>query len=82
LTDEYRLVGIIAAILLSTTVATSTITQFAVAYPSRVVESAEEGSAAAWRIPENWGIDDPEYAMSKSLTPSFQSQDIESACNL
>jgi hypothetical protein len=71
LTDRFRLVGIIAAVLLSTTIATSTITQFAVTYPSRIIESGEKGIAVAWRLDESWGIDDPEYAISKSFSPSL-----------
>ncbi|KAM0233074.1 hypothetical protein ACHAP5_010541 [Fusarium lateritium] len=57
------LVGNIAAVLLSTTIATSTITQFAVTYPSRTMESGEKGIAVAWRLGESWGFDDPEYAV-------------------
>ncbi|KIL84968.1 hypothetical protein FAVG1_11838 [Fusarium avenaceum] len=57
------LVGIIAAVLLTTTIATSTITQFAITYPSRIVESGEKGIAVAWRLDERWGINDPDYAV-------------------
>ncbi|WZH42053.1 uncharacterized protein QYS62_003021 [Fusarium acuminatum] len=58
------LVGIIAAVLLTTTIATSTITQFAITYPSRVIESGEKGIAVAWRLNESWGIDNPDYAIN------------------
>ncbi|KAL9571895.1 hypothetical protein ACKAV7_003884 [Fusarium commune] len=56
------IVGIIAAFLLSTTIATSTITQFAVTYPSRFGQDGSEGIAGAWRIGESWGKDEPNYA--------------------
>ncbi|KAG4259284.1 hypothetical protein FPRO03_12960 [Fusarium proliferatum] len=55
-------VGIIAAFLLSTTIATSTITQFAVTYPSRFGQDGSKGSAEAWRLGENWGKDELDYA--------------------
>ncbi|CEI62435.1 unnamed protein product [Fusarium venenatum] len=57
-------VGIIAAFLLSTTIATSTITQFAVTYPSRYIEDTKKGSAEAWRLEESWGRDYPDYALN------------------
>ncbi|KAF5567957.1 hypothetical protein FPHYL_3020 [Fusarium phyllophilum] len=56
-------IGIIAAFLLSTTIATSTITQFAVTYPSRFNQEGTKGSAEAWRIEESWGKDEPNYAL-------------------
>ncbi|KAK2668000.1 Protein of unknown function DUF3176 [Fusarium oxysporum f. sp. vasinfectum] len=55
-------VGIIAAFLLSTTLATSTITQFAVTYPSRFNQDGSKGSAEAWKLEESWGKDEPNYA--------------------
>ncbi|RGP60900.1 hypothetical protein FSPOR_10401 [Fusarium sporotrichioides] len=55
-------VGIIAAFLLTTTIATSTITQFAVTYPSRVNPDGSKGSAEAWRLGESWGKDEPNFA--------------------
>ncbi|KAI3572040.1 hypothetical protein IWW34DRAFT_709064 [Fusarium oxysporum f. sp. albedinis] len=55
-------VGIIAAFLLSTTIATSTITQFAVTYPSRFNQDGSKGRAEAWRLGESWGKDEPNYA--------------------
>ncbi|RBR21966.1 uncharacterized protein FIESC28_04679 [Fusarium coffeatum] len=55
-------VGIIAAFLLSTTIATSTITQFAVTYPSRLNQDGSKGSAEAWRLGESWGKDESNYA--------------------
>ncbi|KAF5549525.1 hypothetical protein FMEXI_4226 [Fusarium mexicanum] len=55
-------VGIIAAFLLSTTIATSTITQFAVTYPSRFGQDGTKGSAEAWRLGESWGKDESNYA--------------------
>ncbi|KAF5978832.1 hypothetical protein FCOIX_5634 [Fusarium coicis] len=56
-------VGIIAAFLLSTTIATSTITQFSITYPSRFNQDGSKGSAEAWRLGESWGKDDPDYAI-------------------
>ncbi|SCO53762.1 uncharacterized protein FFNC_15170 [Fusarium fujikuroi] len=55
-------VGIIAAFLLSTTIATSTITQFAVTYPSRFSQDGSNGNAEAWRLGENWGKEELDYA--------------------
>ncbi|GKU05618.1 hypothetical protein FLAG1_09377 [Fusarium langsethiae] len=55
-------IGIIAAFLLTTTIATSTITQFAVTYPSRVNPDGSNGSAEAWRLGESWGKDEPNFA--------------------
>ncbi|RGP58877.1 hypothetical protein FLONG3_11351 [Fusarium longipes] len=55
-------VGIIAAFLLSTTIATSTITQFAVTYPSKFGQDGTKGSAEAWRLGESWGKDESNYA--------------------
>ncbi|KAJ4079620.1 hypothetical protein NW769_015104 [Fusarium oxysporum] len=55
-------VGIIAAFLLSTTIATSTITQFSVTYPSRFNQDGSKGRAEAWRLGESWGKDEPNYA--------------------
>ncbi|KAF4946585.1 hypothetical protein FGADI_11064, partial [Fusarium gaditjirri] len=60
-------VGIIAAFLLSTTIATSTITQFAVTYPSRFNQDGSKGSAEAWRIGESWGKDEPNYAFMDNV---------------
>ncbi|KAF5674705.1 hypothetical protein FDENT_9961 [Fusarium denticulatum] len=56
-------VGIIAAFLLSTTIATSTITQFAVTYPSRFNQDGSKGSTEVWRLGESWGKDEPDYAI-------------------
>ncbi|EXK78379.1 hypothetical protein FOQG_16944 [Fusarium oxysporum f. sp. raphani 54005] len=56
-------VGIIAAFLLSTTIATSTITQFAITYPSRFNQDGSKGGAEAWRLGESWGKDEPDYAI-------------------
>ncbi|KAK7575385.1 hypothetical protein V3481_017345 [Fusarium oxysporum f. sp. vasinfectum] len=61
-THKNRFVGIIAAFLLSTTLATSTITQFAVTYPSRFNQDGSKGSAEAWKLEESWGKDEPNYA--------------------
>ncbi|KAK1839988.1 hypothetical protein CCHR01_17392 [Colletotrichum chrysophilum] len=46
-----RSIGILSALLLISGIATSTLTQSAVAYPSREVRVEAEGSAVAWRIP-------------------------------
>ncbi|KAK2469059.1 hypothetical protein H9L39_19327 [Fusarium oxysporum f. sp. albedinis] len=61
-------VGIIAAFLLSTTIATSTITQFAVTYPSRFNQDGSKGRAEAWRLGESWGKDEPNYAFRYEVT--------------
>ncbi|KAF5515254.1 hypothetical protein CGCS363_v001682 [Colletotrichum siamense] len=45
------IVGIVSALLLTSAIATSTLTQFTVTYPSRNVTITTEGSAAAWRTP-------------------------------
>ncbi|KAF5638574.1 uncharacterized protein FTJAE_5237 [Fusarium tjaetaba] len=63
-------VGIIAAFLLSTTTATSTITQFAITYPSRFNQDGSKGSAEAWRLGESWGKDEPDYAIMNELAIS------------
>ncbi|KAF6818031.1 hypothetical protein CSOJ01_02168 [Colletotrichum sojae] len=44
------LVGIFSAVLFVTSIATSTLTQSVVSYPSRNVSIAEEGRARAWKI--------------------------------
>ncbi|KAF4876835.1 hypothetical protein CGCSCA1_v003955 [Colletotrichum siamense] len=45
------IVGIVSALLLTSAIATSTLTQFTVTYPSRNVTITTEESAAAWRTP-------------------------------
>ncbi|KAF4824770.1 hypothetical protein CGCSCA5_v000691 [Colletotrichum siamense] len=45
------IIGILSALLLTSAIATSTLTQFTVTYPSRNVTITAEESAAAWRTP-------------------------------
>ncbi|KAF5513484.1 hypothetical protein CGCF413_v001745 [Colletotrichum fructicola] len=49
--SQSKIVGILSALLLASAIATSTLTQFTVTYPSRNVTITSEGSAAAWRTP-------------------------------
>ncbi|KAK1458866.1 hypothetical protein CMEL01_01865 [Colletotrichum melonis] len=47
------MIGIMAAFLLTSAIATSTLTQFAVTYPSRSIEITK-GGATAWRAQNYW----------------------------
>ncbi|KAK1839090.1 hypothetical protein CCHR01_18288 [Colletotrichum chrysophilum] len=49
-----RFIGVIAALLLTSGIATSTLTQSTVAYSTRNVPIPGEGHATAWRLPSYW----------------------------
>ncbi|KAL0944797.1 uncharacterized protein CTRU02_202684 [Colletotrichum truncatum] len=55
------LVGIIAAILLTSTIATSTLTQSAVTYTSKAVGTTGSREAVAWRVTETWAVENPNW---------------------
>lgn len=67
-----RLIGVFSAALFVTSIATSTLTQSVVSYPSRNVSIAEEGRARAWKIEHYYAWSTNPIAEGENSVPALK----------